>query len=77
MQGLYVVTGRKGWSVVHAAARMPLLDLAVCEEVEDEAWTDPQGPTAFPISTPSLEPSPTPSQGPAAHPYSHRGPGAW
>lgn len=28
VQGLYIVTGREGRPVVHAATRMPLLDLA-------------------------------------------------
>lgn len=28
MQGLHIVTGREGGPVVHAAARMPFLDLA-------------------------------------------------
>lgn len=68
MQGLYVVTGREGRSVVHAATRMPLLDLAMRKGVEGEAWGDPQGPTPFPTSTPSLEPSPAPAQAPQPTP---------
>lgn len=35
VQGLHIVAGREGWAVIHAATRKPLLDLAVCAEVED------------------------------------------
>lgn len=38
MQRFYIVPGRYGWSVVHAAAGMPLLDLVSAQERErDEA----------------------------------------
>lgn len=68
MPGLYVVTGRKGWSVIHAATRMPLLDLAVCEEVEDEAWSDPQGLLRSPSPHQAWNPAQLPPRAPQPTP---------
>ena len=53
VQGLHIVTGREGWAVIHAATRVPLLDLAVWGEGGNEAWRDLQGPTPRPHSIPS------------------------
>lgn len=68
VQGLYIVTGGEGRPVIHAATRMPFLDLAMCGEVADEVWSDHQGPGPLPTSTPSPELSQAPSQCPTVHP---------
>lgn len=72
MQGLYIVTGRKGWSIIHAATRMPLLDLACGKEVQDEAWVTLSIPL-IPQLHIKFGTQPTSLPGPPIHPYSHRG----
>lgn len=79
VQRFYIVPGRDGWSVVHAATGMPLLDLVSAQEREKggaryEAVTV-RTPTLFPPcpwvrSRPYSRPSHCP-------PISHRAPAAW
>lgn len=71
VQGLHIVSGGEGWAVIHAATRMPLLDLVVRAEVEEEARSDLQGPHAESGTQPN---SPTGSHCPS---HSRRGLGAW
>lgn len=73
MQGFYVVPGGDGWSVVHAATRMPLLDL-VSREDRDAPVSGPQASHPIPCPKAKSRPCPRPSHCPL---ISHRAPGAW